>query len=74
MGTCTDGCKSKKAEEEVEHKHKYCHVNEEDKHRTRTAVAWETKPIMREQEVLKPFKKMVKKMVLQKKKLTMKVV
>lgn len=48
----------------MSHRHKYCHVNEEDKYRTRKVTKWQIQKVKREQEVLRPHKKMVKRLKL----------
>jgi hypothetical protein len=63
MGTC-GGCKPK-TEADKQHRHKYCHVHAEDKNRTRKRIQWRDETVTRQQEVLKPFYKVVKRMSLE---------
>jgi len=75
LGTCSEGCGAqKKRDNRVSHRHKYCHVNEEDKYRTRKVTKWQIQKVKREQEVLRPYKKMVKRLKLQKQKVARKVI
>jgi hypothetical protein len=49
-------------------------VNEEDKNRMRTKTKWEMRKVTRDQEVLMPFKKTVKRLVLKKQQMAKKVI
>lgn len=60
MGTCDCGQLG-----ERQHRHKYCHVHESDKNKFRSKTRWEMQTKKRMQEVLAPFKKIVKRIKLE---------
>ena len=62
-GACSRGCQPKLLRNAM-HRHKYCHVHAEDKNRTRKKTRWEMRVVKRKQQVLRPHKTTVKRMVL----------
>ena len=62
MNTCS-GCEVQNIADQL-HTHKYCHVHDEDKNRTRKKTKWEMKTVKRKQQVLRPVKKIVKRLKL----------
>ena len=62
-GTCQQGCQVKSLPDAM-HRHRYCHVHAEDKNRFRQKTKWEMKVVKRQQQVLRPFKTTVKRLVL----------
>jgi len=68
LNTCS-GCEVRNVSDQL-HRHKYCHVHKEDKLRTRLKTKWEMRTVKRQQEVLRPVTKKVKrvKLIMEKRK------
>ena len=61
-GTC-GGCASRSTPD-TKHRHKYCHVHADEKNRKRLVTNWTVQTRTKKQEVLKPFRKTVKRLKL----------